>query len=206
MSTLDHFTERSKKVLRLAQEEAHQFNHNYLGTEHLLLGIVREEEGVAARVLRDLGVTLLKARETVEFIVPRGKHEIIGELGLTPRTNTVIILAKEEANSLNHHYIGTEHLLLGIIREGEGIAAGVLESLGLNLEAIRQEVLKVFEEKPATDLPKTVLVTYDVTLERNGVDEFNSAFKQLIEENPQFKILSIVTTFDGWKDKSEPEE
>ncbi len=139
----DKFTERARKVLNLAQEEAHRFNHNYIGTEHILLGLVREGEGVAARVLGNLGVELHKVRSAVEFIIGRGEKMVLGDIGLTPRAKKVIELAIDEARRLNHHYIGTEHLLLGLVREGEGIAAGVLESLGVSLEKVRSEVIKV---------------------------------------------------------------
>ena len=120
----DKFTERARRVLTLAQEEALRFNHNYIGTEHLLLGLVREGEGVAAKVLANLGVELNKVRSAVEFIIGRGDRAVMGEIGLTPRAKKVIELAVDEARRLGHHYIGTEHLLLGLVREGEGIAAG----------------------------------------------------------------------------------
>jgi ATP-dependent Clp protease ATP-binding subunit ClpC len=139
----DKFTGRARRVLSLAQEEAQRFQHNYIGTEHLLLGLVREEEGVAAKVLRKLGVELYKVREAVEFIIGRGDRIVLGEIGLTPRAKKVIELAVDEARRMNHHYIGTEHLLLGLVREGEGIAAGVLESLGVNLEKVRIATLSV---------------------------------------------------------------
>src|SRR5260221_9238838 len=130
----DKFTERARKVLRLAQEEAQRFQHNYIGTEHLLLGLVREDEGVAAKVLHNLGVDLQKVRSSVEDIIGRGDRIVLGEIGLTPRAKQVIELAVDEARRMNHHYIGTEHLLLGLIREGEGIAEGGLESPGVTLE------------------------------------------------------------------------
>src|SRR5213078_4538415 len=139
----DKFTERARKVLTLAQEEAQRFNHNYIGTEHLLLGLVREGDGVAARVLSNMGVQLPKVRSAVEFIIGRGEGAVVGEIGLTPRAKKVIELAIDEARRLNHHYIGTEHLLLGLVREGEGIAAGVLESLGVNLAKVRRATLDV---------------------------------------------------------------
>ena len=107
----DKFTERARKVLSLAQEEAQRFQHNYIGTEHLLLGLVREGEGVAAKVLSNLGVELNKVRSAVEFIIGRGDRIVLGEIGLTPRAKKVIELAVDEARRLNHHYIGTEHLL-----------------------------------------------------------------------------------------------
>jgi ATP-dependent Clp protease ATP-binding subunit ClpC len=142
----DKFTERARKVLTLAQEEAQRFNHNYIGTEHLLLGLVREGDGVAARVLSNMGVQLPKVRSAVEFIIGRGESMILGDIGLTPRAKKVIELAVDEARRLNHHYIGTEHLLLGLVREGEGIAAGVLESLGVNLEKVRSQVMQVVQQ------------------------------------------------------------
>jgi len=146
----DKFTERARKVLTLAQEEAQRFNHNYIGTEHLLLGLVREGDGVAARVLSNMGVQLPKVRSAVEFIIGRGETMVMGEIGLTPRAKKVIELAVDEARRLNHHYIGTEHLLLGLVREGEGIAAGVLESLGVNLEKVRAQVMQVVSQSPSS--------------------------------------------------------
>ena len=147
----DKFTERARRVLTLAQEEAQRFNHNYIGTEHLLLGLVREGDGVAAKVLANLGVELSKVRSAVEFIIGRGDRAVLGEIGLTPRAKKVIELAVDEARRLHHHYIGTEHLLLGLVREGEGIAAGVLESLGVNLERVRAETTRILSQSsPAT--------------------------------------------------------
>ena len=143
----DKFTERARKVLSLAQEEAQRFNHNYIGTEHLLLGLVREGEGVAAQVLATLGVDLNKVRQQVEFIIGRGDRIVLGEIGLTPRAKKVLELAVDEARRLNHHYVGTEHLLLGLVREGEGIAAGVLESLGVNLEKVRNTTVQILAGK-----------------------------------------------------------
>ena len=142
----DKFTERARRVLALAQEEAQRFNHNYIGTEHLLLGLIREGEGVAAKVLANLGVDLNRVRSAVEHIIGRGDRPVVGEVGLTPRSKKVIELAVNEARRLNHHYIGTEHLLLGLIREGEGIAAGVLESLGINLERVRTQTIQVLSQ------------------------------------------------------------
>ena len=142
----DKFTERARRVLTLAQEEAQRFNHNYIGTEHLLLGLVREGDGVAAKVLANLGVELNKVRSAVEFIIGRGDRAVMGEIGLTPRAKKVIELAVDEARRLNHHYIGTEHVLLGLVREGEGIAAGVLESLGVNLERVRAETTRILSQ------------------------------------------------------------
>jgi ATP-dependent Clp protease ATP-binding subunit ClpA len=153
----DKFTERARKVLSLAHEEAARFNHNYIGTEHLLLGLVREGDGVAARVLSNMGVQLQKVRAAVEFIIGRGERPPQGEIGLTPRARRVIELAFDEARRQNHHYIGTEHLLLGLVREGEGIAAGVLESLGVSLEKVRAQVIRVINNPSGHGRPGYVL-------------------------------------------------
>lgn len=142
----DRFTERARKVLSLAQEEAQRFQHNYIGTEHLLLGLVAEGDGIAAKVLQNLGVELVRVRGAVEFIIGRGDRIVLGQIGLTPRAKKVVELAVDEARRMNHHYIGTEHLLLGLVREGEGIAAGVLESFGLNLGQVRRETLIVLNQ------------------------------------------------------------
>ena len=138
----NRFTVRARKVLTLAQEEAQRLQHNYIGTEHLLLGLVREGEGLAAKVLTALDVDLDMARDRVEAIIGRGKRVVHGEIGLTPRAKKVMELAVDEARRLNHHYIGTEHLLLGLLREGSGIGAGVLEDLGVSLKRARHEVMQ----------------------------------------------------------------
>jgi hypothetical protein len=137
------FTERARSVLALAQEEARQLNHNYLGTEHQLLGLVRLEEAIAGRVLGHLGVTIDRARDSVTYIIGRGSaNSPAGELGLTPRAKKVLTLAVSESRRLNNKYVGTEHILLGLVREGEGIAAGMLESMGVSLDMVRQRVME----------------------------------------------------------------
>jgi ATP-dependent Clp protease ATP-binding subunit ClpC len=138
----DRFTARARRVLMLAQEEAQRLRHNYIGTEHLLLGLIREGEGVAAKVLTALDVDLDVARGRVEGIIGRGKRGVFGEVGLTPRSKKVIELAMDEARRMNHGYVGTEHLLLGLLREGSGIGAGVLEDMGINLKRARYEVMQ----------------------------------------------------------------
>ncbi len=140
------FTERARKVLHLAQEEAQRLKHNYIGTEHLLLGLIREGDGVAAKVLSNLGVDLDKARISVESVLGRGNRVVIGEIGFTPRAKKVIELAVDEARRLHHHYLGTEHLLLGLVREGQGIGAGVLESLGVSLEKVRTQTMQILDK------------------------------------------------------------
>ncbi len=143
----DRFTERARKVMQLAQEEAQRLHHNYIGTEHLLLGLLREGEGVVWHVLTHQGMDLEQARQAVEGIVGLGDHLLSGEIGLTPRAKHVVELAVDEAYRLHHQYIGTEHLLLGLLREGEGIGAGVLERFGLSLREVRANILQVLHEK-----------------------------------------------------------
>ena len=171
-SRFEKFTERARKVLTLAQEEALRFNHNYIGTEHILLGLVREGDGVAAKVLSNIGVELDKVRSAVEFIIGRGERTVSGEIGLTPRAKRVIELAVDEARRLNHNYIGTEHLLLGLLREGEGVAAGVLESLGVSLEKVRTETVRLLNQsmphaasgvRPTTRTPTLDQLSVDLT-------------------------------------------
>jgi ATP-dependent Clp protease ATP-binding subunit ClpC len=145
-SRFEKFSERARRVLTLAQEEAQHLNHSYIGTEHILLGLLREEEGVAAKVLVSLGANLGKVRSGVEFIIGRGDKPNTGEIGLTPRAKRVIELAIDEARHLGHNYIGTEHLLLGLLHEGGGVAAGVLDSFGINLEQVRAEVSRMLNQ------------------------------------------------------------
>jgi ATP-dependent Clp protease ATP-binding subunit ClpC len=150
----DKFTKRAKQVLQIATEEARAFNHPYIGTEHLLLGLIREGEGVAARVLDELGVKLVQARHAVEFIVGHGEGAPRHDLELTARAKKVIAYAVEEAKRLNHHYIGTEHLLLGLVRNGEGVATGVLDILGVSLEQVRTNVMRVLRQGAGAGLER----------------------------------------------------
>ena len=169
-SRFEKFSERARRVLSLAQEEAQRFNHNYIGTEHILLGLVRETDGVAAKVLSSLGVELGKVRSAVEFIIGRGERAATGEIGLTPRAKKVIELAVDEARRLNHHYIGTEHLLIGLMREGEGVAAGVLESLGVSLEKVRAETNRILSQSVPQGQGAPRSTTRTPTLDQLGID------------------------------------
>src|SRR5687768_2524203 len=140
----ERFTDRARKVMQLANQEAQRFNHEYIGTEHILLGLVKEGSGVAANVLKNLDIDLRKIRLEVEKIVQSGPDMVtMGKLPQTPRAKKVIEYAMEEARNLNHNYVGTEHLLLGLLREQEGVAAQVLMNLGLKLEDVREEVLNL---------------------------------------------------------------
>jgi hypothetical protein len=140
----ERFTDRARKVMQLANQEAQRFNHEYIGTEHLLLGLVKEGSGVAANVLKNLNVDLRKVRSEAEKLAQSGPEMVtLGRLPQTPRAKRVIELAMEEARHLRHNYVGTEHILLGLLREEKGVAAQVLMNLGLNLEAVRGEVLSL---------------------------------------------------------------
>ena len=169
-SRYEKFSERARRVLSLAQEEAQRFNHNYIGTEHILLGLVRETEGVAARVLSSLTVDLSKVRSAVEFIIGRGEKPPQGEIGLTPRAKKVVELAVDEARRMNHTYIGTEHLLIGLLREGEGVAAGVLESLGVTLDKVRTETHRILSHSTGATTSGARTATKTPTLDQLGVD------------------------------------
>ncbi|MBI2853669.1 MAG: ATP-dependent Clp protease ATP-binding subunit [Chloroflexi bacterium] len=169
-SRFEKFSERARRALTLAQEEAQRFNHSYIDTEHVLLGLVREEDGMAAKVLVNLGVGLSKVRTAVEFIMGRGEKPSTGELGLTPRAKRVIEFAVDEARRLNHSYIGTEHLLLGLLREGEGVAAGVLESFGVTLERVRAEAVRLLSQTSPQAHAATRSTSRTPTLDQLGVD------------------------------------
>jgi ATP-dependent Clp protease ATP-binding subunit ClpC len=148
-SRFEKFSERARKVLTSAQEEAQRLNHSYIGPEHVLLGLLKEEEGIGAKVLTNLGASLTKIRSAVEFILSQGEKANVGEIGLSPGAKRAIELAIDEARYLGHNYIGTEHILLGLLREGSGIAARVLDSFGITLERARAEIGRVLEQGSA---------------------------------------------------------
>ncbi len=139
----EKFTDRARRVIVLAQEEARMLDHNYIGTEHLLLGLIHEGRGVAARALESLGVSLEDVRRNVEEMIGRGQQALSGHIPFTPRAKKVLELSLRESQQLGHDYIGTEHILLGLIREGEGVAAQVLVKLGADLNRVRQQVLEL---------------------------------------------------------------
>jgi ATP-dependent Clp protease ATP-binding subunit ClpC len=151
----ERFTDRARRVIVFAQDEARMLNHGYIGTEHLLLGLIHEEEGLAARALKTLGVSLDETRQEVEEIIGRGTHAPRGHIPFTPRAKNVLELSLREALQLDHQYIGTEHILLGLLREGNGVAAQILVRSGVNLNRARQEVIRLlrgYTEVRAADL------------------------------------------------------
>src|SRR5437588_3602342 len=140
---MNNFTPRAQQVLALARKEADRFHHNFVGTEHLLLGLISLGQGVAVNVLQTLGLDLETLRIEVEKQVGTGPDQkMIGNIPYTPRVRKVLVLAAKEARSLNHTYVGTEHILLGLLREGDGVAARVLKNLDVDIEQTRQEILK----------------------------------------------------------------
>jgi ATP-dependent Clp protease ATP-binding subunit ClpC len=148
-------TEQARRVIGSALVETRNLQHNYIGTEHLLLGLVCESEGIAAKVLSDLGVELNKIRSAVEFIIGQGDHIVLEEIDLTPRAKKVIELAVDEAQLQNHLHIDTEHLLLGLLREGEGIGVGVLESLSAFIEMVREATRAALQQRETKAQPET---------------------------------------------------
>jgi ATP-dependent Clp protease ATP-binding subunit ClpA len=166
----ERFTERARQVVVLAQDEARALEHNYIGTEHLLLGLLREDEGLAARILEALDITVEEVRAQVARIVGRGDALTMGQIPFTPRAKKVLELSLREALSLGHNYIGTEHVLLGLVREDEGVAARILLDFGADAEAIRNEVIRTLggsgrapeaAERPTEDFPPEVAERID---------------------------------------------
>ena len=145
------FTDRARRVVVLAQDEARMLNHNFIGTEHILLGLIREGEGVAANALESLGISLDVVRQQVEEIIGQGQEAPSGHIPFTPRAKKVLELSLREALQLGHNYIGTEHILLGLIREGDGVAAQVLVKLGADLDRVRQQVIQLLHGRAAEE-------------------------------------------------------
>lgn len=176
----NRFTERAQRVILIAQEEAKRLNHDYVGTEHILLGLIALGEGVAAQVLSNLGVDLRRVRSEIEKIVGTGDNVmLLGEIPFTPRAKKVLELAVEEAQSMAHNYVGTEHLLLGLIREEEGVAARVLENLGCRLDVVREEVISLLGETPR---PHTSQARTPAKSKTPTLDEFGRDLTQLARE------------------------
>jgi ATP-dependent Clp protease ATP-binding subunit ClpC len=154
----ERFTDRARRVVVLAQEEARMLNHNYIGTEHILLGLIHEGEGVAAKALESLGISLDAVRQQVEEIIGQGQQAPSGHIPFTPRAKKVLELSLREALQLGHNYIGTEHSLLGLIREGAGVAAAGVQKLGADLNRVRQTVIQLLSGYPiaaSEEIPTT---------------------------------------------------
>jgi ATP-dependent Clp protease ATP-binding subunit ClpC len=180
----DRFTDRARRVIVLAQDEARMLNHNYIGTEHLLLGLIHEGEGVAAKALESMGISLEAVREQVEEIIGQGQQAPTGHIPFTPRAKKVLEFSMREALQINHPYIGTEHILLGLIREGEGVAAQVLIKLGADLNRVRNTVLQLLsgyqgKEAATAGAPETGPSSQNATI----LDQFGRNLTQAAREN-----------------------
>ena len=136
------YTEKAKRVIMIAQEEAINLSHDYIGTEHILIGLIKEEEGVASQVLQQLGLNVAKVAEVIERLVGKGEYKQVGEITFTPRAKKILELASQEASQLKNNYIDTEHILLGLLKERSGVAVKILADLGINLDNVYSEVMK----------------------------------------------------------------
>ena len=199
----DRFTERARAVLARSEEAARSFNHNYIGTEHLLLGLADVEDGLAAKVLLEFKVTPERVRIAILYIIGKGNALSHDAIGLTPRAKTSLDLAWEEAKSLDHPYIGTEHILLGLMREGEGIAAGVLESLGVKLAAAREAILQLLLQGTASPEPAGVGQLIAQWMEREkSLKRYNLALPeelfaevQALADRQQTTVVELLRRF-----------
>jgi ATP-dependent Clp protease ATP-binding subunit ClpC len=187
----EKMTDRARRVMVLSQEAARRLAHNYVGTEHILLGLIEEGEGVAAKALVELGISLPDVQKKVEAVIGRGEQSPTGSIPFTPRAKKVIELSLREGLQLGHNYIGTEHILLGLIREGEGVAASVLVDLGVDLRQVRQQVIKVLNEfKPKQDTPQPL---------NEIIDLLAQAMEQIASANKQ--IMAAAHTISGISEK-----
>ena len=186
----ERFTDRARRVVVLAQEEARMLNHNYIGTEHILLGLIHEGEGVAARALESLGISLEAVRQQIEEIIGQGEQAPSWHIDFTPRAKKVLELSSREALQLGHNYIGTEHILLGLIREGEGVAAQVLARLGADLSRVRQQLIQLLhgsggkEPEPAHAGLRERGLLSDVLARTNALGARLSAVEQRVGNGP----------------------
>ena len=184
------YTEKAKKAIMIAQEEAINLNHDYIGTEHILIGLIKEEEGVASQVLRQLGVNVDKVVEEVERLVGKGEYQQVGEIAFTPRAKKVLELASQEASQLKNNYISTEHILLGLIKEGSGVAVRILTDLGINLDDVYSEIMKVLMESQAQGFPS---IPGKKTTKTPALDEFGRDLNKLAREDKLDPVIGRST-------------
>ena len=189
----ERFTDRARRVVVLAQEEARMLDHNYIGTEHLLLGLIHEGEGIAAKALEAMGISLDAVRQQVEAIIGRGQLAPSGHIPFTPRAKRVLELSLRESGQLGHNYIGTEHILLGLVREGEGVAAQVLVTLGADLNRVRQMVIQLLQGHSAETKPKPrsmrTGVVEDVLARLDSMDGRLTAIERWVGMGPDVRDL-----------------
>jgi ATP-dependent Clp protease ATP-binding subunit ClpA len=189
----ERFTDRARRVVVLAQEEARMLNHAHIGTEHLLLGLVHEGQGVAARALEALGISLEAVRREVEEIIGRGEQPPSGHIPFTPRAKTVLELSLRESTQLGHQYIGTEHILLGLLREAEGVAAQVLVKMGTDLNRVRQKVIELLHspsgERPPSGRRVSARAAGDLLGLLDGLDQRLEAIERWVGMRPDLRDL-----------------
>jgi ATP-dependent Clp protease ATP-binding subunit ClpC len=193
----ERFTDRARRVVVLAQEESRKLNHNYIGTEHLLLGLLHEGEDVGAQALRSMGISLEAVRAQVEEFIGKGQTEAPGHIPFTPRAKKVLELSLRESKQLGHNYIGTEHILLGVIREGEGVAAQVLQKLGAELSKVRQQVVQLLSGFPGS-LSTSVLgdrpqATWQHPEEERAKAPLCPRCRNPVEETIAYGVLDVRT-------------
>ena len=184
------YTEKAKRAIMIAQEEAINLNHDYIGTEHILIGLIKEEEGVASQVLRQLGVNVDKVVEEVERLVGKGEYQQVGEIAFTPRAKKVLEIASQEASQLKNNYIDTEHILLGLIKEGSGVAVRILADLGINLDNVYSEIMKVLMEGEAHGFPSA---PGKRTTKTPALDEFGRDLIKLAQEDKLDPVIGRST-------------
>jgi len=184
------YTEKAKRAIMIAQEEAINLNHEYIGTEHILIGLIKEEEGVASQVLRQLGVNIDKVVEEVERLVGKGEYQQVGEIAFTPRAKKILELASQEASQLKNNYIGTEHILLGLIKEGSGVAVRILADLGVNLDNVYSEIMKVLMESGTQGFPSA---PGKRTTKTPALDEFGRDLNKLAREDKLDPVIGRST-------------
>ncbi len=184
----ERFTDRARRVVVLAQEEARMLHHNYIGTEHLLLGLIREGEGVAAKALESIGIDLAAVRQQVEEIIGQGQQEPSGHIPFTKRAKKALEMSLRESVQLGHSYIGTEHILLGLLREGDGVAAQVLVKLGADLNRVRQQVIQLLHgpgQRASVPLPDDALARIDTLDQRLAAIERWAGMRPDLDEVDQ---------------------
>merc|ERR1719498_1934150 len=207
----ERFTEKAIKVVMLAQEEARRLGHNFVGTEQILLGLIGEGTGIAAKVLKSMGISLKEARIEVEKIIGRGSGFVAVEIPFTPRAKRVLEMSLEEARQLGHNYIGTEHILLGLLREGEGVAARVLETLGADSTKIRTQVIRmVGESQEAVGAGAGVGCSSQSSNKMPTLEEYGTNLTKQAEEGKldpvvgRVKEIERVTQILGRRTKNNP--
>jgi len=195
----ERFTDRARRVVVLAQEESRMLNHNYIGTEHILLGLIHEGEGVAAIAMEELDISLDVVRSAVEEVIGQGQEAPTGHIPFTPRAKKVLELSLREALQLGHDYIGTEHILLGLIREGEGVAAQVLQKLGADLNRVRQQVIRLLAGHAGEGTLEGIVV------EEAGVEGVAGATASAPRRGPAWRVERLGPNIRLRRQEGEPE-